>query len=80
MRVARGLLTTELQGSEQQTSKENKVKIKSMGASIRGVALTLLGGVVAAGDRTIHVAMAVVCNEFFLMVLTIAAFIVLLKG
>lgn len=54
--------------------------IKTIGTSVLGVVLTVVGGMVAAGDRAIHAAMAVVSNEFFLMVLTIAGFLVLLKG
>ena len=44
------------------------------------VVLWVVNGAVAAGDRTLHAATAIVSNEFFLMIVTIAAFVLLMKS
>lgn len=54
--------------------------IQKIGRGILGFVLTLVGGVVSAGDRTVHAAITIVSNEFFLMVLTVAALVLLLKA
>lgn len=54
--------------------------IKTVGSGVLGVVLAVVGGVVDAGDRAIHAAIAVFSNEFIMMALTIAVGIALLKS
>ena len=54
--------------------------IRTIGSGFLGVLLVIMSGLVAAGDRTLHAGMAIISNEFFLMVATIVAFVVLLKS
>ena len=44
------------------------------------IVATAFNGLVTVGDRTAHAITAIVSNEFFLMVATIAAFVLLLKS
>jgi hypothetical protein len=52
---------------------------KSIGSGIVNFVVSMVNGVVNVGDRLIHAGSAIVANEFFLMLLTIAGFVALLK-
>lgn len=53
---------------------------KTVGNGMINVVVSLVNGVVGVGDRLIGAGTAIVTNEFFLMVLTIAGFLFLLQG
>lgn len=44
-----------------------------------GLVLALVAGIVAFGDRVIHMGTALLSNEFFLMLATIVGFFVLMS-
>ena len=54
--------------------------LKTIGNNVLGVFLVLVQGVVSAGDRTVHVAIAVFSNEFVMIFATIVAFVLLIKS
>ena len=54
--------------------------MKTISKGMFEVMMYAVNGLVAVGDRTVHTLMSIMSNEFFLMVATIAAFILLMKS
>lgn len=53
--------------------------IRTIGSGVLGMFLAVMSGLVNVGDRTLNMATAIVSNEFFMMIATVVAFVILLK-